>query len=404
MKQSLAINGGTPVRSSPMQTRAYIGNREYELLKEVLDSGILSEFRAGPKAMQFESSFASFHDCLHGVAVTSGTTALHLAVSALDIGPGDEVIVPPFTFVATASTVLQQYAVPVFADIDPITFCLSAQSVETAITPRTKAVIAVHLFGHPADVAALRDVTDRHGLRLIEDCAQAHGARYNGRRVGSWGDMGAFSFYQSKNMTCGEGGIVITNNDRLLRQLRLLKEHGNPRESKSWYEHTILGYNYQMSELQAAVAIAQLEKLEEMNRIRRTHAELYRHELGDLDLVFPQVVGEVEHVYHLYPVLFPTIYSMHRDWFAQAMEAENVLIGINYPKSLHQDPLFVSIAENPHPLLGRVTYSDDRLPVTLDVAKRILTLHTDPCLTEQDILHVCRALKKVWSHLLHNRL
>jgi perosamine synthetase len=400
MREQLAIDGGKPVRERPMELRAFVDQREYDLVKQVLDRGILSEFRAGPMARELEARFAAYHDCQFGVAVNSGTSALHLAVASLGIGPGDEVIVPPFTYVSTATVVLQQYAVPVFADIDPITFCVSPDSVEAAITSRTKAIIVVHLFGHPADLVVLRDVATRHGLALIEDCAQAHGARYCGQRVGAWGEVGCFSFYQSKNMTTGEGGMLVTNNEVLLRRARLLKECGNPRDAAGWYYHVEIGYNYQMSDLQAAVGIAQLEKLEMMSVLRRRHAHLYTENLAGLGLALPQEIGEIEHVYHLYPILLPPGYAAQRDWFVQALKAENVLAGATYPQSLHQNPLFVSIAKGGFPLLGPVEYSDEWLPVTLDVASRIVTLRTDPCLTEQDILDTCHAIERVWTHMV----
>jgi perosamine synthetase len=400
MGERLALNGGRPVREHPMQLRAFIDQREYELVKEVLDRGILSEFRAGPMARKLEDRFAAYHDCQFGVAVPSGTTALHLAVASLGIGPGDEVIVPPFTFVSTASAVLQQYAVPVFADVDPITFCVSPDAVEAAITSRTRAIIVVHLFGHPADLLALRDVATRHGLALIEDCAQAHGARYCGQRVGAWGDVGCFSFYQSKNMTTGEGGMLVTNDEVLLRRVRLLKECGNPRDEGGWYYHVEVGYNYQMSDLQAAVGLAQLEKLETMTALRRRHAHLYSESLAGLGLALPQEIGEIEHVYHLYPMLLPPAYAPQRDWFVQALQAENVLAGASYPQSLHQNPLFDSISRGGFPSQEPIEYSDESVPATLDVASRIVTLRTDPCLSEEDILDSCHAIEKVWMHMV----
>src|SRR3989344_4773171 len=233
--ERLAIDGGRPVRDGPWKVGFPIGQEEKDEVIKVLDDGWISRFRGGERVRQFERNFADYCGVSYGIATTSGTTALHTAISALGIGPGEEVIVPALTFVSTASIVLQQNAVPIFADIKRETFCMSPEDLERKITERTKAVIPVHLFGHPADMGKILEIAKRNNLYVIEDAAQAHGASINGKKVGSFGNFGCFSFFQTKNMTCGEGGMVLTDDNKLYREARLSREHGSPESDKGWY-------------------------------------------------------------------------------------------------------------------------------------------------------------------------
>jgi perosamine synthetase len=397
----LAIDGGVPVRRSPMGVLALVGEGERRRVLEVLETGVLSEFRAGPQARAFEDAFAGRHDCRYGVAVTSGTVALHLALCAIGVQPGDEVIVPALSFVATASAVLQCGARPIVADVLPDSFCLAPGAAEQQLTDQTKAILPVHLFGHPAPLESVAAISARSGAALVEDCAQAHGASLDGRKVGSWGQLGCFSFFQSKNMTCGEGGMVITSDHDLRDRLRLLKEHGNPRSAGAdWYQHVILGFNFQMAEVPAAIGLAQLERLDAMNERRRQIVRLYQRQLVDTCLEIPWEASNIEHAHHLFPVLLPRRLAGFRDWSVEALERENVVVGVNYPRTLGEDPVFW-----PH-LDGPVTDHDGaarramaNVPVAFDVSRRIVTLHTDPCLSDRDILDVCEAFHKVLDAL-----
>ena len=259
----LALLGGKPIRTRPFPAYPVIGEEEKRAVMEVLDSGQLSTFSAsrqgflgGRKIQAFEAAFAEYHGIRHAIAVNSATSGLHAAVAACEVGPGDEVIVPPYTFTATATAVLHHNAIPVFVDVDPVTFCMDPAQLEKAITPRTKAVIPVHLLGHPADMDAILAIARRHHLKVIEDCAQAPGARYKGRLVGTMGDCGVFSFQETKNMVTGEGGMVITNDPDLAERARMIRNHGEAviaGEPRKYLTSTI-GWNYRMTEVEAAIA------------------------------------------------------------------------------------------------------------------------------------------------------
>ena len=263
----LALLGGKPIRTRPFPAYPVIGEEEKRAVMEVLDSGQLSTFSAsrqgflgGRKIQAFEAAFAEYHGIRHAIAVNSATSGLHAAVAACEVGPGDEVIVPPYTFTATATAVLHHNAIPVFVDVDPVTFCMDPAQLEKAITPRTKAVIPVHLLGHPADMDAILAIARRHHLKVIEDCAQAPGARYKGRLVGTMGDCGVFSFQETKNMVTGEGGMVITNDPDLAERARMIRNHGEAviaGEPRKYLTSTI-GWNYRMTEIEAAIGIFQL--------------------------------------------------------------------------------------------------------------------------------------------------
>ena len=248
---ALALTGGNPAKTKPFPAWPQFDERERQALLGVLDSGVWWR-TPGTQTAKFEREFAAFHQARHGVAVTNGTHALEVALLALGVGPGDEVIVPDYTFVATASAVLMTGAVPVLVDVRPDTYCIDCDQSEAAIGPRTKAVIPVHMGGHPADLDRLTDIAARRGLELIEDCAHAHGSQWRGRAVGTFGRMGTFSFQQSKLMTAGEGGIIITNDDNTERLLRSVHDCG--RMPGQWfYSHYIYGSNYRLSEWQGAI-------------------------------------------------------------------------------------------------------------------------------------------------------
>ncbi len=389
MNYKLAIDGGTPVRDKSFEWKNTIGYEERKQVLEVLDSGRLSVFRGGPKVTEFEKTFAANCGVQYGIATTSGTTALHTAVSALGIGPGDEVLVPALTFVSTASVVLQQGAKPVFVDIDPDTYCMSPEDLFSKITKNSRAVIPVHIFGHVADMDYINDISkNAYSIFVIEDAAQAQGAMYKDQPAGSLGDCGCFSFFQTKNMTCGEGGMVVTNHDWLDHKARLKREHGSPKNPDTWYIYDELGFNYAMTEMQAAVGLGQFSKLEGFNTARKENAAYYTAMLKHSKLVLPETSFGVDHVFHNYPVLLPKGSENIRDKFVKAVQAENVPMDICYPSPLYKAKVFNGFNK------------DVRCPITESVTQRIMTLFTDPVLERQDLDQICEAVLKVEKQYL----
>ena len=249
----------------------------------VVLTGDLSE---STRANMFEEKFPDYCGCKYGIAVSNGTAALHLALRVLGIGEGDEVIVPDLTFAATINAVLHSGATPVVVDIENDSWCIDPEKIEKAITPRTKAIISVHLYGQPCDMEAIMRIAGRRNLFVIEDCAEAHGATFDGKKVGSFGDIGCFSFFGNKIITTGEGGMCITNNEELKKRMAILRDHGMTPERKYWHE--VVGYNFRMTNLQASIGMAQLERIEELLRTRQAIEDLYREKLKDVDWLSPQ--------------------------------------------------------------------------------------------------------------------
>ena len=286
--ERLAINGGPKVREQPFPPWPLLGDDDVAAVAEVLHSGKLTQLTGGA-VPAFEEAFAAWHGVKHCVATSSGTSAIHTVLAALDIGLGDEVIVPAHTFIASATPVLHQRATPVFADVDERTFCVSPASVAEQITERTKAVIAVHLNGHPVDMDALLALAEPRGIAVIEDAAQAHGALYKGRKVGTIGRTGCFSFWEDKIITTGgEGGCVITDDDALAERMRRIRHHGEgPVEGERAYYHLEIGYNYRMSSLHAATGLVQLRRLEKYLDARRRNAAYLTQRLSEIDVVEP---------------------------------------------------------------------------------------------------------------------
>lgn len=350
---------------------------EYRELQEELDAAVgavlaTGQFVLGPQGEAFEREIAALVGVAHAVGVASGTDALHLALRAAGVGPGDEVVVPAFTFIATAEAVSYLGARPVFADIDPATYNLDPAGLEAAITPRTRAVIAVHLYGQSADLAAIGEIAAQHGLLLIEDCAQAIGADFEGRPVGGWGLAGCFSFYPTKNLGAwGDGGMVTTNDARLAERVRMLRHHG----SRAAYRHELLGYNSRLDELQAAVLRVKLRHLARWNERRRVHAAAYRRRLAGLPVELPAEHGRGRHVYHQF-----TIRSGARDALRERLAARGVASAIYYPLPLHRQPAYATEHRNA------------RLPAAEQAAREVLSLPIYPQLTENAIELVCETL------------
>src|SRR5438132_2025270 len=284
----------------------------------------------GPQSQEFEREFSQFCGCSYGVGLSTGTDALALALRACNIGSGDEVITVANTFIATVEAIAMVGATPIFVDIDPETYTMDWRQLDQALTPRTRAIIPVHLYGHPVEMQPLLDFARAHGLRVIEDASQAHGATYQGRRVGSFGDIGCFSFYCSKNLGAyGEAGICVTNDSELAASLRLFRDHG----SRIRYQHEALGVNARMDEMQAAILRVKLAHLDRWNEARRAHAHMYTGQLKGVTDALPIVHPASTHVYYMY-----VVQVKESDRFRQMLEQYGIANGLHYPLPLHQQP------------------------------------------------------------------
>jgi perosamine synthetase len=353
--------------------RPQMGEEEKELVWSALSSGALAQ---GARVAELEERFADFIGVPQAVATSSGTTALHLALLGHGIGAGDEVITVPFTFIASANSILFTGARPVFVDVEETSFNLDPSLVEAAITPRTRAIMPVSLYGQPADLPAVAEIAEHHGLALVEDAAQAHGAAIGGRKSGTWG-TGCFSFYPTKNMTTGEGGMITTSDDGLTERLRLLREHG----MKVRYHHDTLGYNFRMTDIHASIGLAQLSKLPANNQRRRAIAARYDSELHGV--ITPEVRPGVTHVYHQY-----TIRVARRDEFAERLRERGVGTGIYYPIPVHH--------QKPFQALG---YGDEHFPVSERLSEQVLSIPVHPSLTDDEVSIVIGAVNAVAAEL-----
>ena len=301
-----------------------LGEEELNNVIEAVKSGWISS--KGKFILEFEEKIARYCGVKYGVATSNGTTALHLALVALGIGPGDEVIVPTLTFIATANAVRYTGAKPVFVDSHPDYWCIDPEKIEEKITPRTKAIIPVHLYGHPADMAPIMDIARKHSLYVIEDAAEAHGAEYKGRKVGSFGDISCFSFYGNKIITTGEGGICLTNDEKLAERMRILRDHGMNPDKRYW--HDVMGFNYRMTNLQAAVGVAQLKKLDRFAEKKREIARWYSEGLKELEKegqikLHPEMPW-AKCVYWMYCILVEGKFGMSRDELMKQLEEKGI--------------------------------------------------------------------------------
>lgn len=334
-----------------------------------------TSFILGKEAAQFEEKFAQYVQAKGAVGVASGTAALHLAMLACGVGPGDEVITSAHTFMATAEPISQIGAKPIFVDIEADTYNLDPNLVEQAITPRTKALLPVHLYGQPARLDEFREIANRHNLWLIEDAAQAHGAEYREQRCGSIGDLACFSFYPGKNLGAyGDAGAVTSNSDELLAKVRKLRDHG--RISK--YEHDEIGFGERLDGLQAAILAAKLPYLETWTAKRRAHARLYDELLSDTTVITPHESPDVRHVFHLYVIRTP-----RRDEVLAHLKSKGINAGVHYPIPLHRQPAYI-----------KQGYGDISLPVTEQVAQEVLSLPMYPELTHEEIAYIAESVKE----------
>ncbi|MEL9990887.1 MAG: DegT/DnrJ/EryC1/StrS family aminotransferase [Thermoproteus sp.] len=402
----LAIYGGKPVREKPIVAKPVVYSPELlKEIEEVLKSGALVSTH-GKWVKAFEAELAAFLGVKYAYAVTSGTTALHTALKAVGVGPGDEVITTPFTFAASATAVLHANAVPIFADIDRESLNLDPASVEEKITDRTKAVLVVHLAGYPAEMDAFMKLAERHGLYVIEDVAQALGAEYRGRKVGSLGHISAFSFYATKHITGGEGGAVATNVAAYAERARLIRAHGET--DKYWYE--LLGYNYRMTELQGLLLYYELKRFDEFQRAREEYVKALLDGLaplegeGLLSVVRPR--SHVKHSWHLVQILLSTErLSKPRDFVIEALRKEGIgNVSVAYPVPLYRTPLFQKMEGHGRgcpwacPFYGKkVQYSP--LPNAEWAAERVVSLLVLPNLAVEDAVDTAKAFIKVLREL-----
>lgn len=403
MTQMLALLGGAPVRTRPFTGWPIVGEAEEARLLRTLRSGHWGKLQ-GQEVAEFERRFADLHGCRHAVAVVNGTVALRIALLAAGIRAEEEVIVPPYTFVATASAVIEANAVPVFADIDLRTFNLDPVAVERAITPRTRAIIPVHFAGQPADMDALMAIARRHGLIVIEDAAHAHGAQYRGRPAGSLGHLAAFSFQSSKNLTAGEGGIITTNDDMLAEACRSIHNCGRS-AGGVWYEHHVISGNYRMGEFQGAVLNGQLERLDDQTATRDRNGRYLASRLASISGLHPQLRPAecTRHAYHLFMLrLDPAAFGAPRSAVLSALDAEGIPCSGGYAVSLPQQPLFRDRAFGPYLPTRRETldYSRASCPVS-DVICREQGVWLEQSLflgPREDMDDIARAFEKVHEH------
>jgi len=392
MPERLALHGGPPVRQDFLPFhRPWIDEVAIKMVVEVLESGWLTK---GPKTEAFEMAFQGYIGCRHAIGLNSCTAGLHLALVALGIGPGDEVITSPITFPATANVIVHQGARPVFADVEEGTLNLDPGRLEEKITPRTKAIIPVHFAGHPSDMEAIMAIAKRHGLFVIEDAAHAIEAEDRGKKIGTIGHFTAFSFYATKNLTTGEGGMLTTEDDELAEKVHLLSLHGISRDAWKRYtpggvhewETLYPGYKYNMFDIQAALGLCQLKRLEEWWQIRRSYVQRYREALrGIPGVTLLEERPGIRHAYHLFVILLELErLKTDRRAIREALKAEGIGTGIHF-SALHLHPYY----------RGTFGFRPGTLPVAERISDRVLSLPLYPKMTGKDVEDVIEALRKV---------
>lgn len=350
-----------------------IGEEEIENVVEVLKSGMIAQ---GPKVAEFEEKFAKWIGAKYAIATNSGTAALHVALLSCGIGPGDEVITTPFTFIASGNAIVYTGATPVFADIDLETYNIDPDTIEDLITDKTKAILPVQLYGQSADMDKIREIAKKHDLLVIEDAAQAHGAMYNDEKVGSMGDMACFSFYPTKNMTTSEGGMITTNNKELAEKARVFRAHG----SNIKYKHDEIGYNFRSSDIAAAIGLAQLDKIDGFNEKRIENAAYLNEGLKDVDgVITPKSPENRKHVYHQYTI---RVTKGNRDDWVDILTEKGIGSGIHYPIPLYNQPIYKKLG---------FTGSSPNAELAADT---VISLPVHPSLTKDDLDLVIEAVKE----------
>jgi len=350
-----------------------IGEEEKKAVLEVLDSGVIAQ---GPRVKAFEEAFAAMCGVKYAIATTSGTTALHTTLLANHIGDGDEVITSPFTFIASANSILYIGAHPVFVDIDPLTFNLDPEKLEKAITKRTRAIMPVHLFGLSCDMDPIMKIAEKYGLVIVEDACQSHGAAYKGKKVGSFG-CGTFSLYPTKNITSAEGGMITTNDEKIAEECRVIRQHGMRRR----YYHDELGFNFRMTDVHAAIGLAQLGKLERFNKARQANAQYFNQHLKGVQI--PIVPEGYEHVFHQYTIRIP---DGRRDLIEKYLSEHEIGSGVYYPVPIHQQTYYVE----------HLGYNVS-MPESEKAAAEVLSLPVHPGLTPNDLETIVKAVNEFMS-------
>ncbi len=350
-----------------------LGKEEINAVTEVLSSGMIAQ---GPKVEEFELAFAEYTGCGYAAAVNSGTAALHIALLAHGVGKGDEVITSPFSFIATANSILYTGAKPVFADIESDTYNIDPEKIQEKITPKTRAIMPVHLYGHPADMRAIMEIANDNKLIVIEDACQSHGAECLGKKVGSFG-TGAFSFYPTKNMTTSEGGMLTTDEKEIAEKAKMIRAHG----SKVRYLHEVLGFNLRMTDIAAAIGLVQLGKLDGFTATRQKNAEVLSSGLKGISGIVPPVTkGDCTHVFHQY-----TIRAEKRDQLAAFLKEKEIGTGIHYPISIHKQPVYRELGYR------------DSLPVSEKATEEVLSLPVHPSLSRTDLQEIVEATKEFYA-------
>jgi len=354
-------------------SKPFISKEEIKAVEKVLRSGFLV---AGERVRRFEKEFAKYLGVKYAVATSNGTTALHTALWVLGIGKGDEVITTPFSFIASSNCILYVGAKPVFVDIDDRTFNINPDLIEEKITERTKALLIVHLFGQPCDMKPIMKICKKHKLLLIEDCAQAHGAEYKGKKVGTFGDVACFSFYATKNLVTGEGGMIVTNKKKTAELARMIVDQGQRKK----YDHAVLGHNFRMTEVEAAIGLIQLKKLEKLNEKRRRNAEFLNERLEEVEEIkTPYVLPSCKHVYHQY-----VIKARKRNKLQEYLLKKRIGTAVHYPKPIYKQEAYRKLGFNL------------RLPKVEKVVKEVLSLPVHPLLKRDDLERIVKEVKRFY--------
>jgi perosamine synthetase len=381
--EKLAIYGGKPVIRKKPQITPTISKNAKKLVVDSLNDGKLSNFEGDGFVQRFENKFANFNKTKYAVATNSGTSALHTALASFSLKPGDEVIIPAYTFVSGASSIIQENAIPIFADIEKDTYCIDPKSIEKNITKKTKAIMPTHIYGHPAKMRQINKIAKDFDLIVIEDCAQAHGAKIGNKLVGSFGDAGCYSFAKTKNMTTGEGGMVVTNKKSICEESKILRQNGK----LTWKIHKRLGYNYRMTEMQAALGLDQLNDLKKLNKLREKNANTYFKKLKGLGPILPKINSNITHAYYRLPVLIPKELTKQRGAYVRACIQENLPIEIGY-----------SIPLNKIDFLSKNSRKTN-CSTAEDFVDRVINLPLAPCLSVEQIKLICEGLRKVYNEI-----